>query len=185
MDRKSRQLPTDERKLDQIRLPAWGRVVPAQGGVAWVLVDDAGAVFEPVHRFMVDFVARGNRTGSVRSYEYGLLRWLRWLRAVDVRWDRATPDEARDYVLWLQQAFKPARSVRTVSVRTAGTVNPATGKAYLDDRYKPRTMRHGLAVVRAFYEYWGDRGSGPVLNPVQRVNRHIRPNAHHNPLQWP
>ncbi|MCZ1011853.1 hypothetical protein [Streptomyces lydicus] len=35
-------------------------------------------------------VARDNRTGSVRSYAYDLLRWWRWLRAVDAEWHRAT-----------------------------------------------------------------------------------------------
>jgi len=50
--------------------------------VPWLLVDGGSVVVEPVRRFLVDFVARGNRPGSVRSYAYGLLRWWRWLAAL-------------------------------------------------------------------------------------------------------
>jgi integrase/recombinase XerD len=72
--------------------------------------------------YLTDFVARDNSPGSVRSYAYALLRWWRWLLAVRVERDRATPTEARDLVLWLKQATKPRNSARTVSAATAGTV---------------------------------------------------------------
>lgn len=61
-------------------------------------------------------------------------------------------------------------------------MNPITRKAYLGNGYQPRTVRHALAVVRGFYEYWAERGQGPVVNPVQRVAA-FRPNAHHNPME--
>jgi hypothetical protein len=32
---------------------------------------------QPIRRFLIDFIARDNRTGSVRSYAYDLLRWWR------------------------------------------------------------------------------------------------------------
>jgi hypothetical protein len=65
-----------------------------------------------------------------------------------------------------------------------GTVNPITRKQYLDDQYKPRTVRHSNAVVRAFYEFWIDVvGAGPLINPVQLDRRGRRGNAHHNPLE--
>jgi len=45
-----------------------------------------------------------------------------------------------------------------------------TGKRYLDDQYAARTIRHNNAVISAFYEFFGDQGLGPVVNPVaQRV----------------
>ncbi|MGH3831742.1 MAG: tyrosine-type recombinase/integrase [Pseudonocardiaceae bacterium] len=141
---------------------------------------------EPIRWYLVDFVARDNRAGSVRSYAYDLLRWWRWLRAVGVEWDKATPGEARDLVLWLKQAVKLRRSARTASVATAGTINPVTRKKYLGDEYEATTVWHSNAVVRAFYEFWiEDRGQGPLINPVRldRGHRHRRPNAHHNPLQ--
>ncbi len=57
-----------ERDLASIRLPRWGRVVAAEGVVPWLVVDTDGEVVEPIQRFLRDFVARGSRIGSVRSY---------------------------------------------------------------------------------------------------------------------
>lgn len=175
-----------ERDIAAIRLPMWGRVVPAEGVVPWLVVDDDGVPVEPVRRFLVDFAARDTSLASVRSYAYGLLRWWRWLRAVEVEWDRATPAEARDLVLWLKQATKPRRHPRTMSAATAGAVNPITRKRHLGDQYEPRTIRHSNAVVRSFYEFWiEDMAGGPLINPVQLAGRHRtqRPHAHHNPLE--
>lgn len=66
-----------DRDIAAIRLPRWGRVVPAEGVVPWLVVDDDGVPVEAVRRFLVDFVARDTSPGSVRSYAYGLLRWWR------------------------------------------------------------------------------------------------------------
>ncbi|WP_231508761.1 tyrosine-type recombinase/integrase [Nocardia carnea] len=173
-----------ERDLAAIRLPRWGRVEPAEGVVPWLVVDDNGDPVRPVRIFLMDFVAQANGASSVRSYAYALLRWWRWLHAVGVSWDRVTPAEARDLVLWLKQARKRRNSARTSSLKTAGTLNPITGKYYLDDRYAACTIRHSNAVVRAFYQYWIELGEGPVVNPVGLVRRHgSRGNAHHNPLE--
>ncbi len=173
-----------ERDVGSVRLSRWGRVVAADGVVPWLVVDPAGVVVEPVRRFLTDFVVRDNRPGSVRSYAYGLLRWWRWLRVIETEWDQVTPADVRDFVLWLTQATKSRRSPRTVSAATAGTVNPITRKQYLDDNYKPTTTRHSNAVLRSFYEFWIELGSGPLINPVQleRTGRR-RANAHHNPLE--
>ena len=171
-----------ERDIASIRLPQWGRVVEAEGVVPWLVVDPDGKPVEPVQRFLRDFVARGNRPGSVRSYAYGLLRWWRWLEAVGVDWDKATSAEVRDFVLWLGQASKPRNSPRTASAARAGTVNAVTRKRYLGDQYEPRTVRHGNAVLRSFYEYWIELGGGPLVNPVALDRRGRRPNEHHNPL---
>lgn len=140
-------------------------------------------MLEPLRRFLVEFSACGNRPGSVRSYAYDLLRWWRWLRVIEVPWDRATPDDAREYALWLGLAAKPGAGARTTSAVTAGTINPITRKQYLDDRYQPRTVRHAHAVLRTFYDYWAGRGEGRVLNPIQRASRGRRPNEHHNPME--
>lgn len=148
------------------------------------MYDDAGEVVAPIAEFLRDFAARGNTDGSVRSYAYVLLRWWRWLDAVGVAWDRATAAEVRDLTLWLQLHPKPRRSPRTGSVTTAGTVNPVTGKRYLDDHYAARTIRHNNAVISAFYEFLGDQGLEPVVNPVARDHRgQGRANAHHNPME--
>ncbi|MEV5300272.1 tyrosine-type recombinase/integrase [Amycolatopsis methanolica] len=147
-------------------LPRWGRVVPGDTIVPWRVVDEAGRPVGPIEVFVRELMACGASPASARSYCYGLLRWWRWLMVVDVAWDRATPDEAREFVLWLTQARKPRNSLRTASARTAGTVNVVTRKPYLDDRYQARTVRHGNAVIRSFYEFWLERGGGPLINPI-------------------
>lgn len=175
----------DARKIEAIRLPLWGQVVSDEGVVPWVLQDGLGKPVAPVQTFLRDFAARGNSAGSVRSYAMDLLRWWRFLIAVGVAWDKATPAEVRDFVLWFKQATKPVAALRKQSVTTAGTVNPITRKAYLDDKYKPSTIRHSNAVLRSFYDYWIERGEGPLFNPVvrERGRNGSRANAHHNPLE--
>lgn len=176
---------TESRVVESIRIPVLGRVLEGHGVVPWMLVDDAGEPVEPVLEFLREFTARGNAAGSVRSYAMALLRWWRFLIAVGVAWDRVTPIEVRDFVLWLGQAVKPIAAVRKQSVETAGTTNATTGKPYLGDKYGPATIRHSNAVLRTFYDFWIERGEGPMLNPVVRElgRGGTRANAHHNPLQ--
>ena len=137
-----------ERDIGSIRLSRWGRVVAVDGVVPWLVVDPEGVEVEPVRRFLLEFVAQDNRSGSVRSYAYDLLRWWRWLHAVDVAWDQATPAEVRDLVLWLGQARKPRPAARTVSAATVGTINPVTRKQYLDCDARSHAMSEyvGLEV---------------------------------------
>lgn len=151
---------------------------------AWTVTDADGAPVVAVDRFLREFAGCGNSAGSVRSYAGGLLRWWRFLRAVDVAWDRATPAEGRDFVLWMRQARKPIAGQRTVTAATAGRVNPITRKPYPGDGYALRTIRHNNAVVRAFYEFFLERGQGPLLNPMPRERAGgSRAHAHHNPMQ--
>ena len=171
-----------ERDIESIVLSKRGAVRPAAGAVPWLVFDDAGAPVVPVRIFLTDFVARDNSPKSVRSYAFGLLRWWRWLHAVGVDWDKATPIEGRDLVLWLKQTSKPRNVTRTKSRTLAGAVNPITRKRYLDDKYAIRTIRHSNAVVRSFYEYWIERGEGPLINPIPLDPTHGRPHAHHNPM---
>ncbi|MEU4396904.1 tyrosine-type recombinase/integrase [Kribbella sp. NPDC023855] len=173
--------PGNEREIASLVLAHSARVVQGAGVAPWVVVDVDGVVVVPIERFLRDFVARGNSAGSVRSYAFVLQRWWRFLDTVGVPWDRATAAEARDLVLWMMQAVKPAPGRSDERRGGRGGVNQVTGKAYLDERYKPRTIRHNNAVLRSFYAYWIDRGDGPLLNPVPRDGRG-RPNAHHNPL---
>ncbi len=81
-----------------------------------------------------------------------------------------------------QQVNPPAANSGTVQ----GTINPITRKRHLGDQYEPRTVHHSNAVVRSFYDYWGeDIRSGPLISPIQLDRRHRgrRPHVHHNPLE--
>lgn len=139
------------RDLQLIRLARWGRVVPVEGVVPYMVVDLEGRPVEPIRRFLRDFVACGHSAGSVRSYAFDLHRWWRFLHVIDVAWDRATSAEVRDFVLWMGQAEKQQRAPRTKSAATAGQVNPITRKQYPGEGYGPRTIRYSNAVPHSFY----------------------------------
>lgn len=150
----------------------------------WVVCDGAGTPVEPVSEFLRELLACGNSPASCRSYGYDLLRWLRFLAAVDVDWDRAQRADVRDFVLWLRTAHNPARDRKRPNSPAAGSVNPRTGKPYLSAGYAPATINHALSVVSAFYDFHLQTGKGPVVSPVPPQSRSgRRPNAHHNPLE--
>ena len=68
-----------------------------------------------------------------------LLRWFRFLWAIEVAWDRATRIEARAFSRWL---------------RVADAVT-----------YAASVRAHGETVLRSFYDFHAAVGSGPLINP--------------------
>jgi len=158
-----------------------GAVDAADGLVPWVLVDAAGDQVVVASEFLRAMVANDFRASSIRSYALALLRWLRFLWAVDVRWDRVTANEVRDFVLWMRAA-EPARPA--MSRARPGSTNLKTGKRYLDRRFAPATINHNLAVVSAFYAFHLSMGAGPLVNPVpERVHASQEVSARRSPLQ--
>lgn len=73
------------------------------------LVDGAGETIRPVAAFFGELVACGRPATTLRSYGMDLLRWFRFLSALEMVWDQATQVEARDFCRWLQLALKPVR----------------------------------------------------------------------------
>jgi Site-specific recombinase XerD len=118
-----------------------------------------------------------------------LLRWFRFLWAIEMPWDQATRAEARDFARRLLLVDKPVRGCcGTTSVsltRTAGTPNPVTGKPSPGSRYAPATAAHSESVLRHFYDFHVEAGTGPIVNPfpLARGARGRGANAHHNPMQ--
>ncbi|MDI9889108.1 hypothetical protein QMZ92_33410 [Streptomyces sp. HNM0645] len=91
-----------------------------------------------------------------------LLRWWRFLQAVDVSWNRATRREARDFSCWIQETVKP-RKIKAQgprAVRGAGAANPVTGKPSTGSGYAPATVVHSETVLRRFYDVHRDAGTG-------------------------
>jgi integrase len=121
-----------------------------------------------------------------------LLRWWRFLDAVGVGWERASRAQARDFSCWIQltakqrlQTSRP-RAAR-LSSRTLGAPNPVTGKPASGDGYAPSTVAHSETVLRRFYDFHRDCGTGPVLNPfpLNASRRRGRVHARHNPMdEW-
>jgi integrase len=163
-----------------------GLVVPLAGaleetGDRWLpfrLLDPAGAPVEAVSTFFADLLATGRSQATVRSYGMDLLRWFRFLWAMGVPWNRATRVEARDFSRWMLVAGKPARPHwRRPNEAPA---RPSTGQAYA-----PSVRAHSETVLRGFYDFHLDAGSGPLVNPfpLDRSRRGRRAHAHHNPME--
>jgi integrase len=161
-------------------------VVPLQGALEstddpWLpfrLVDPSGMPVEAVTAFFCDLQAVGRSTATVRSYGMDLLRWFRFLWAIEVAWNRATRAEARDFSRWMLVAGKPTRGHWR---RPAATPEPSsTGTAYA-----PSVRAHSETVLRGFYAFHLDAGTGPLVNPfpLERSRRGRRAHAHHNPME--
>jgi integrase len=199
-----------ERDLATLRVPRLGRVVAADDPFEpYRLLDADGAAVTAVSSFLRELLAASRSPLTLRSYAMDLLRWWRFLAAVDVRWEQATPVEGRDFSLWVRQASKPrARAGPGVAGDGAdggrrrpqsrreglaggglpGQPNRVTGKPSPGSGYAVRTVNHSETVLRTFYDFHRDAGSGPMVNPfpLDRARRGGRSHAHHNPVDpWP
>ncbi|MEU6867494.1 site-specific integrase [Streptomyces sp. NPDC046876] len=160
-----------------------GFVLPESGGLArstdpawpYVLLDAAGVVVEPVERFFAELQACGRPPATMRSYGMDLLRWWRFLAGWGLEWDRVTRADARDFARWMQVAPKPVRvhwrrrsqdaSTPPPARPLVGLPNTVTGRAAPGAMYPARTRVHSEAVLRSFYAFHLDEGTGPIINP--------------------
>ena len=163
-----REGDVDPRDVSALEVSRVGRVdtVPSVVGVR--ILDGAAAEVLPVTEFLMSLLASGASTSSPRSYAKALLRWWRFLSAIDVAWDRASRVDCRDFVLWM---------------RTRSKRPPHGGPAR--SAFAPGTIDHNMAVLRTFYDDRIAAGVGPIVNPVaQAAGRNGgRPHEHHNPMQ--
>lgn len=152
-----------ERDVTCLVVPAVGTVVSIDAAPCTVLLDVTGEPVEEVSEFFATMLACGASVSSLRSYGMALLRWWRFLAAIEVPWQRATRIDARDFVLWM---------------RLAGPVGRQGG-------YAPATINHALAVVKMFYADRISTGDGPLINPIPDADHREgrRSRAHHNPMQ--
>ena len=116
----------------------WAALVVPRAGRAgrhgqWVGALPAGrcgrGVVEAVSAYFRDLQAAGRSEATVRSYGMDLLRWFRFLWAVEVAWDRATRVEARDFCRWMLVAGKPSRP--HWRSRTSGGARPVVDRGGL------------------------------------------------------
>jgi integrase len=143
------------------------------------IVDAAGEPVMAVAEFFRDLQAAGRSEATLRSYGGDLLRWFRFLWAIRTPWARATRVEARDFCRWMLVAGKPTRSHWRRPAQ-AGGANAVSGKPYA-----PSVRAHCETVLRCFYEFHLEAGSGPIVNPfpLDRSRRGGRAHAHHNPME--
>ncbi|MGH3551844.1 MAG: tyrosine-type recombinase/integrase [Mycobacterium sp.] len=161
----------DVRDLSVLEVPAVGSL--AAMGSKWEpyrLLDPAGLSVAAAAAFFADLLAAGRSEATVRSYGMDLLRWFRFLWAVEVAWDRATRPEARDFCRWLAVTNGP----------TASGSRPRAAAPY-----SVSVRVHSETVLRGFYDFHRDVGTGPMVNPfpLDRSRRGGRAHAHHNPME--
>lgn len=168
-------------------------VVPRVGAVVagrdvWEpvrLVGGDGELVAAVTAFLRELQASGRSAATQRSYALDLLRWYRFGWAIDVRWDQATRVEARDFCRWLALRDKPIQGAGLAAGRRRAASNVVTGKPSLGPKYAASTRAHSETVLRVFYDFHRDAGTGPMVNPfpLSRERRGGRANAHHNPME--
>jgi site-specific recombinase XerD len=146
------------------------------------LIDPDGNTVDAVRVFFADLQASGRSPATLRSYGMDLLRWFRFLWSVEVPWERAARAEARDFSRWMQLATKPVRAHWRHPEELSET--PAVTSS-ATNRYAPSVRAHSETVLRSFYDYHREEGTGPILNPfpLDRSRRDERAHAHHNPME--
>jgi len=172
----------DSKDLAAMVVARVGRLVAAEDPwEPYRLLDPIGTPVNAVSDWFHDLQAAGRSPATLRSYGLDLLRWFRFLWAAEVGWERATRIEARDFCRWLLVAGKPTRPHWRTQHQLAGsTPLPPTG-----ERYAASVRAHSETVLRSFYDFHRDAGSGPILNPfpLDRSRRGGRAHAHHNPME--
>ena len=157
------------------------------------LVDPAGEVVACVGGYLKHLQAVGRAVTTQRSYGMALLRWFRFLWAIEVAWQRATRIEARDFSRWLQLAPKPVRphwrsgstDARSGRPEKAAPGGSDTGRPdAARGSYAVSTRAHSETVLRQFYDFHLEAGTGPLVNPfpLDRGRHGRRAQAHHNPM---
>jgi site-specific recombinase XerD len=136
---------------------------------------------EAVTAFLRDLLAAGRSPATLRSYGMDLLRWFRFCWAIGVDWDRVSRAEAREFSILLQAAPKPLRP----HWRHEGSVEKTIATSVQTGQYSASVRAHSETVLRSFYDFHRDAGTGPVLNPfpLGRGRRARRAHAHHNPME--
>jgi integrase len=154
-----------QRNVERLVLPRVGRLRESEEITAGVeVLDVAGEPISPITDYLRHITANDRSRATCRSYAMALLRWWRFLSAIDVPWQRAGQIEYVDHILWMRMA----------TPTHGGAVSPTSG-------FAPRTINHASAVLSEFYEYHKQNGTGPAVNPTSGFGP--RQQAHHNPMQ--
>ncbi len=172
----------DSRDLAALVVPQVGQLVLTDDSFEpYRLVDPGGVVVDAVGVFFGELQAQGRSVATLRSYGMDLLRWFRFLWALEVPWDKASRIEARDFCRWLQVGGKPTR----VHWRRRGGPMDLPATRARSEPYAASVLVHTETVLRSFYDLHREAGSGPGLNPfpLDRSRRGRRAHAHHNPME--
>ena len=179
------------RDLDSLTVPLVGSVVlTGDPFEPYRLLDRGGKCVGGVTAYLRDLQACGRPATTLRSYAMDLLRWYRFLWSVEVPWEQATRVEARDFSLWLRVADKPRRphwrhpGEPPVRLALPAAPNALTGKPATGTKYAPSTAAHAESVLRSFYDFHLEAGSGPMVNPFP-LTRLQKSQRHRSPMEPP
>ncbi len=140
-------------------------LMPLSEAESWTLLDDEGAVVEPVEQYLAYLTAIERSPNTVRAYAISLQLWFEFLARARVDWQAAGVEDVARFVGWLRA---PAENV-IVLADAGGARRPATINRY-------------LAGVFGFYEHHA-RAGVPVAEQLvawRRVNRgSFKPLLHH------
>ncbi|MGW6784731.1 site-specific integrase [Streptomyces sp. NPDC054987] len=134
------------RDLKNFVLPELGQLLKT--GDPWEpyrVLDGRGRPVESAALYLKELRARNSSPLTPRSYGMDLLRWFRFLWALAIEWDRATREDARDFMLWMKVADKPKR-IRIEELLELGltassaTSSPPPGRPFRSCR-SPRRRR--------------------------------------------
>jgi hypothetical protein len=144
------------------------------------LVGADGKAVGAVGAYFGHLQAAGRAEPTVRSYGMDLLRWFRFLWASGLAWDRATRSEggiSAGGCSWPES--RRGALVRAGRPGTGAAV-PVAGKVYA-----PSVRVHSETVLRSFYDFHLEAGTGPLVNPfpLDRSRRGGRAHAHRNPME--
>jgi hypothetical protein len=157
MDEPGGRIGAVPRDVTRLVVGRAGRIQRCTDPPGALLLDAAGTPVLTVDEFLRSLSAGGAPATTVYSYASALLRWWRFLAAVEVPWDRVSRVEVRDFVLWLR--FTPKGSTAVDGRDGARATMAGSG-------YAPATINHNLAVLLSFYDERLTAASGPVVNPV-------------------
>ncbi|MFE1885240.1 tyrosine-type recombinase/integrase [Streptomyces diastatochromogenes] len=172
-------LETDDsaRALADFVLPDAGALIETTDPLRpCVLLDAEGDIAAPVEAFFAELQANSRSVTTIRSYGMDLLRWWRFLSGWGVTWDEVTRRDARDFARWMQIVPKASRvhwrhrassegTSEPVTRAAAGVPNSVTGRAAPGPLYSASTRAHCESVLRSFYAFHLEEGTGPIINP--------------------
>ncbi len=104
----------------------------------YVVIDDTGAIVDPIVRYLKYLDRLSSARQTLRSYASALRLYWDFLGQQRIDWQQVTLDDLSQFVLWLKL---PSGSLK---VLPAYPVEQARSN---------RTINHTLTVVRSFYDY--------------------------------
>jgi len=127
----------------------------------YVVIDDEGALVEPIVRYLKYLDRIGAARNTLRSYATVLRLYWQYLEQEQLDWQQVTLDDLARFVLWLKVP--------------SGSLKVLPAQPVLQARSN-RTINHALTVLSSFYEYqW--RMDDISINVKEKTTLYLHPRA--------